>query len=159
MDNNNILQRIRYIFDFSDDKMIAIFGQADLEVTRAEVSNWLKKEDDPEYDTINDKLLATFLNGLINDKRGKREGEQPKPEKRLTNNLILRKLKIALELKSEDLLEMLDLAGFKLSKHELSAFFRKPEQRQYRVCKDQVLRNLLMGMQLKYRPSSGEDKA
>ncbi len=159
MDNNNILQRIRYIFDFSDDKMIAIFGQADLEVTRAEVSNWLKKDDDPEYDTINDKLLATFLNGLINDKRGKREGEQPKPEKRLTNNLILRKLKIALELKSEDLLEMLDLAGFKLSKHELSAFFRKPEQRQYRVCKDQVLRNLLMGMQLKYRPSSAEDKA
>jgi uncharacterized protein YehS (DUF1456 family) len=159
MDNNNILQRIRYIFDFSDDKMIAIFGQADLEVTRAEVSNWLKKEDDPEYDTINDKLLATFLNGLINDKRGKREGEQPKPEKRLTNNLILRKLKIALELKSEDMLEMLDLAGFKLSKHELSAFFRKPEQRQYRVCKDQVLRNLLMGMQLKYRPKSGEDKA
>lgn len=159
MDNNNILQRIRYIFDFSDDKMIAIFGQADLEVTRAEVSNWLKKEDAPEYDTINDKLLATFLNGLINDKRGKREGEQPKPEKRLTNNLILRKLKIALELKSEDMLEMLDLAGFKLSKHELSAFFRKPEQRQYRVCKDQVLRNLLMGMQLKYRPNTGEDKA
>ncbi|EAY24157.1 YehS family protein [Microscilla marina] len=158
MDNNNVLQRIRYIFDFSDDKMIRIFGQADLEVTRAEVSNWLKKEEDPDYAMLNDKLLATFLNGLINDKRGKKEGEQPKPEKRLTNNLILRKLKIALELKSEDLLEMLELAGFKLSKHELSAFFRKPEQRQYRVCKDQVLRNLLKGMQLKYRPEPNESK-
>lgn len=159
MDNNNILQRIRYIFDFGDDKMIDIFGQADLTVTRAEVSNWLKKEDDPDYAIINDKLLATFLNGLINEKRGKREGEQPKPEKRLTNNLVLRKLKIALELKSEDILEMLALAGFNLSKHELSAFFRKPEQRQYRVCKDQVLRNLLKGMQLKYRPGSEEEKA
>ena len=152
MDNNNILQRIRYVFDFSDAKMIEIFGQAELDVTRAEVSNWLKKDDDPAYATLNDKQLATFLNGFITDKRGKKDGEQPKPEKRLTNNMILRKLKIAMDLKSEDLLEMMELAGFKLSKHELSAFFRKSSQSQYRVCKDQVLRNLLQGMQLKYRP-------
>lgn len=157
MDNNNILQRIRYTFDFSDAKMIEIFGQAELDVTRAEVSNWLKKDDDPDFAALNDKQLATFLNGLITDKRGKKDGEQPKPEKRLTNNLILRKLKIAMNLKSEDMLEMLDLAGFKLSKHELSAFFRKPSQSQYRVCKDQVLRNLLKGMQLKYRPNNEKE--
>jgi uncharacterized protein YehS (DUF1456 family) len=44
------------------------------------------------------------------------------------------------------------LRGFRLSKHELSAFFRNPTQPQYRECKDQVLRNFLMGLQMKYRP-------
>lgn len=153
MDNNNVLQRIRYIFDFSDDKMIEIFGLAATEVNREEVSNWLKKDDDPEHKSLHDKQLAIFLNGLITEKRGKKDGEVPKPEKKLNNNQILRKLKIALNLQSEDMLAIMELANFKISKHELSAFFRKPGQSQYRICKDQVLRNFLNGLQLKYRPN------
>lgn len=153
MDNNNILQRIRYVFDFSDDKMIEIFGLAATEVTREEVSNWLKKDDDPEHKSLYDKQLSIFLNGLITEKRGKKDGEAPKPEKKLNNNQILRKLKIALNLQSEDILAIMELANFKISKHELSAFFRKPGQSQYRICKDQVLRNFMNGLQLKYRPN------
>jgi len=91
------------------------------------------------------------LNGLIVDKRGKKEGPQSVPEKQLNNNNILRKFKIALNLKDDDILEMLKLADFEISKHELSAFFRKPGQSQYRECKDQILRNFLQGMQMKYR--------
>jgi uncharacterized protein YehS (DUF1456 family) len=152
MINNDILRRIRYTFDFNDSKMIAIFGSADLPVTRAQISDWLKKEDDPAYRKCNDMLLAIFLNGLINDKRGKKEGPQPEPEKRLTNNIIFRKLKIALNLKAEDILEILDLADLRISKHELSAFFRKPDNKHYRGCKDQILRKFLKGLQLRYRP-------
>jgi uncharacterized protein YehS (DUF1456 family) len=96
--------------------------------------------------------LAIFLNGFINDRRGKREGQQPVPEKRLTNNVIFKKLRIALNLKSEDVLDILELAPLRISKHELSAFFRKPGHKHYRQCKDQVLRNFLKGIQLKYRP-------
>ena len=151
MTNNYVLRRLRYVFDFDDSKMIAIFGQADHKVTREEISDWLKKDDDPKYQNCTDVTLATFLNGLINDKRGKKEGDQPKPEKKLNNYIIFRKLKIALNLKSEDVLELLLMAEFRLSKHELSAFFRKPDHQHYRVCKDQVLRNFLQGMQLKYR--------
>jgi uncharacterized protein YehS (DUF1456 family) len=99
--------------------------------------------------------LATFLNGLIIEKRGKKEGPQPIPEKQLNNNIILRKLKIALNLKDEDILDLLKLAGLEISKHELSAFFRKPGQNQYRECKDQVLRNFLSGMGMKYREGQG----
>lgn len=95
--------------------------------------------------------LAIFLNGLINDKRGKREGLQAKPEKRLTNNIMLRKLKIALDLKADDILAILELADFRLSKHELSAFLRKSGHKHYRECLDQVLRNFLNGVQVKYR--------
>lgn len=150
MNNNDILRRVRYTFDFSDSKMIELFGLAGREVTRAQVSDWLKKEEDPEVKELDDEHLAVFLNGLINDRRGKKEGPQPEPEKRLNNNIIFRKLKIALDLKDEDILHILELVNFRLGRHELSAFFRNPSQSQYRDCKDQVLRNFLHGMQLKY---------
>jgi len=151
MQNNDVIRSLRYTFDFGDDQMIKIFGLADLEVTRTEVSDWLKRDDDPEALPINDFKLAVFLNGLINYKRGKKEGQQPIPESRLTNNQIIRKLKIAFELQNEDVMEILASAGREMSKHEISAFFRKPEQAQYRLCRDQVLRNFLQGMQLKFR--------
>ncbi len=151
MTNNDIMRRVRYIFDFNDSTMIALFDLADQQVTREQVSAWLKKEDDPGYEKCGDRLLAIFLNGLIIDKRGKRDGPQPKPESRLNNNIIFMKLKIALNLKAEDVLAILGLAEFCLSKHELSAFFRKAGHKQYRECQDQVLRNFLKGMQLKYR--------
>jgi len=151
MTNNDILRRIRYTFDFNDSKMIAIFGLAEYPVTRGQISDWLKKDDDPAYQECSDTQLAIFLNGLINDNRGKKEGQPPEPEKRLTNNIIFRKLKIALDLKSEDTLEIMNLANYRISKHELSAFFRKQDHKHYRDCKDQILRKFLKGVQLKYR--------
>lgn len=154
MTNNDILRRIRYIFDFSDTKMIAIFGLVDHPVTRGQIGAWLKKEDDPAYQKCSDTQLAIFLNGLINDKRGKKKGLQPEPEKRLTNNIIFRKLKIALNLKAEDVLAIMALADMRISKHELSAFFRRPDHKHYRDCKDQILRSFIKGMQLKYRAST-----
>ncbi|MBI4687966.1 MAG: DUF1456 family protein [Nitrospirae bacterium] len=153
MTNNDILRRIRYIFDFNDSKMIALFGLADHKVTRAQISDWLKKDDDPAFQKCSDTQLAIFLNGLINDRRGKKEGPQPEPEQRLTNNIIFRKLKIALDLKAVDILEILSLAGVRISEHELSAFFRRPDHKHYRDCKDQILRNFLKGVQLKWKAS------
>ena len=151
MTNNDVLRRIRYAFDFNDSKMIDIFGLADLEVTREEISDWLKKDEDPAFKEISDTQLAIFLNGFINDRRGKKEGVQLEPEKRINNNIIFRKLKIALDLKSEDVLEILALTEVAISKHELSAFFRKPKQKHFRKCKDQILRKFIEGVQLKYR--------
>ncbi len=157
MTNNDILRRIRYIFDLNDTKMIAIFDLADCKVTREQISDWLKKDDDPAYKACDDTQLAIFLNGLINHKRGKKDGPQPTPEKKLNNNIIFRKLKIALNLKNEDVLEILQLAELRISKHELSAFFRREDHKHYRVCKDQILRNFLKGVQLKYRPAAKPD--
>jgi len=154
MTNNDVLRRLRYIFDFSDSKMIAVFGLADHPVTRAEVSDWLKKDNDPAHQKCSDALLAIFLNGLINDKRGRKEGPQPEPEKRLNNNIVFMKLKIALNLKAEDVLQIMGLAKFPISKGELSSFSRRPGHKHYRECKDQILRNFLKGMQFKYRAST-----
>ena len=153
MTNNDVLRRIRYIFDYNDTTMIAIFELADHKVSREQISGWLKKDDDPDYKALGDSQLAIFLNGLINHKRGKKDGPQPAPEKSLNNNIIFRKLKIALNLKEEDTLAILELANLPISKHELSAFFRRADHKHYRACKDQVLRNFLKGLQLKYRPA------
>lgn len=156
MTNNDILRRIRYTFDFNDNKMMAIFGLADYTVSREQLSDWLKKEDDPAYKNCSDTQLAIFLNGFINERRGKKDGPQPVPEKELTNNIIFRKIKIALDLKNEDVLNIMSLANLPISKHELSAFFRRVDHKHYRLCKDQILRNFLAGVQAKYRPDIKE---
>jgi len=142
---------MRYIFDLQDEKMMALLSHSDASVSRSQMSDFLKKEDDEEYQSCSDVQLAIFLNNFIDEKRGKKEGAQPKLEKHLTNNIILRKLKIALNFQESDMLETMALADFIISKHELSALFRKKGHKHHRVCKDQILRNFLKGLQIKYR--------
>jgi len=152
MTNNYILRQLRYTFDITDSQMIELFAMAGKEVNRSEISDWMKKEDDPAYKNLVDKNLSYFLNGFIINNRGRKEGPLPIAESKLNNNIIFRKLKIALNLKDDEILELLSFADFKLSKHELSAFFRKPTQSQFRKCKDQVIRNFLHGVQIGYKP-------
>jgi uncharacterized protein YehS (DUF1456 family) len=158
MTNNDILRRLRYILNLSDHKMLITFQRAEPEVTLDQVNSWLKREDDPKAKDCNDKYLATFLNGLIIEKRGAKDDALPNNEKSLNNNVILRKLKIAFNLKSDEALEILSLADLNLSEHEFSAFFRRTDHKHYRLCKDQVLRNFLMGLQLKLRPAEKKEK-
>ncbi|MES2838379.1 MAG: DUF1456 family protein [Bacteroidota bacterium] len=153
MTNTDILRRLRYTFNFNDAQMIELFAHGNLEATRGTISEWLKKEEETTHPPINDEQLAHFLNGFINKNRGKKEGVELLAEKRLNNNIIFRKLKIALNLQDEDILKLLELVDFKISKHELSAFFRNANHEKYRVCKDQILRNFLHGLQIKYRDS------
>lgn len=149
--NNDILRRIRYTFDYNDSSMIDLFSLGSLKVNRAELSNWLKKEEDPNFKALSDLNLAIFLNGLIVEKRGKREGNQPIPENRLNNNIIFRKLKVALNLNTNEIMQIFKSIDKEISAHELSAFFRNPKQSKYRSCNDQYLRNFLSGIQKEYR--------
>lgn len=158
MNNNDILRRLRFAMDLNDSKMVGVFREAEVQVTRADISSWLKKDDDPELIDMMNIELASFLNGLINLKRGKKDGPQVEPEKQLTNNMVFRKLKIAFNLIDDDVVSIMALTKVKISKHELSAFFRKADHRNFRKCNDQVLRNFLKGLQIKLRPSSGTPK-
>lgn len=130
--------------------MVAIFASAGEEVSREEVSQWLKKDSDSDFVALFDTKLAVFLNGFINEKRGKKPGANPTPEKRLTNNIILTKLKIALNLQAEQIISLLEEVDFRINKPELSAFSRRVDHQHYRECKDQVLRNLLHAIDNKY---------
>ncbi|MDB9968601.1 DUF1456 family protein [Gammaproteobacteria bacterium] len=151
MTNNDCLRRIRYILDFNDSKMIAIFGLANVTTDRKEVSAWLKQDDDTGFEKCSDASFAAFLNGMIIALRGEKEGEPPRVEIKLNNNMVFMKLKIALSLKADEILKILESAGQEISKHELSAFFRRPDHKHYRECKDQILRNFLNGLKISYR--------
>ncbi|MEM8594812.1 MAG: DUF1456 family protein [Pseudomonadota bacterium] len=154
MNNNDIFRRLRYILDYSDSEMIAVFKAVELDVTRAELSSWLKQEDADDSVFIEDSTLAQFLNGLITIKRGKREGVSLPPiETTLNNNDIFRKLKIAFHHQADEILSLMASVDFIMSKHELSAFFRKPTHKHYRVCQEQILRKYLNALQLEYRHS------
>lgn len=151
MDNNSIFRQLRYIFKLQEEDIVKMLSLVEVDISKETVTDWLRKEDDPKMLALYDKDFAAFLNALIILKRGKKNGEIPKAEKSLSNNLILRKLKIALNLKTEDILEILQLANFNFGKSELAALFRNPDHKHYRKCKDQVLRNFLMGLKLKIK--------
>ncbi|MES2664134.1 MAG: DUF1456 family protein [Pseudomonadota bacterium] len=151
MTNNDILHRIITLLDFDVPKILIVFALSDQDATLLQIENWLRKPEDSLQDQLSDVSLAAFLNGLIIERRGKKEGEQSTTELTLTRNNIFMKLKIALDLKADDVMGMLELAGTPLSKHELSGLFRKPGHKHYRECSVQVLNNFLNGLKLKYR--------
>jgi uncharacterized protein YehS (DUF1456 family) len=157
MDNNDVLRSLRYAFDYDDSVMMDLCSSSGKEISRSEVCSWLKREGAEGYIECSDLQLSTFLNALIIDKRGEKDGPTPLAEPSLTNNIIFRKLRIALNLKDEDIVEILGLVDFKVSKGELNAFFRKTSHKNFRKCKDQILRNFLNGIRLKYRPNKKTD--
>jgi len=154
MECNDVLRKVRYAFDINDKTMVEIFKEGGADITEAGVVNRLKKEENPGYKECSKSHLTAFLNGLIIHKRGRKEekpGQVKKVEEKLNNNLIMKKLKIALDFKSEDMLEVLKLADVEISKSELSAIFRKKGHRNYKECGDRYLRNFLKGLGIKYR--------
>lgn len=69
----------------------------------------------------------------------------------LNNNDIIKKLRVALKLRDDDIVEVLKLVDFKISKGELGAFFRSEDHPSYMLLKDQILRNFLNGLVIYYR--------
>lgn len=155
MNNNDLLRRLRYLFHLNELQIVALFKLAGHEVTETQVTDWLEKEEESSSKEMTDKEMAIFLNGLIIEKRGRREGSLPVPEEQLTNNIILRKLRIALNLKSDDILDLFASINKDISKHELSAFFRNPGNRSYQPMLDQYLRNFLNALQAKSKDKPG----
>jgi uncharacterized protein YehS (DUF1456 family) len=162
MNNNDILRRVRYALDISNPRMIEIFQLSGCTLELPTLLKLLKKEEEEEFISCSNPLLSFFLDGLIIHKRGRREGDDgqpPKPDAGLNNNAILKKLRIALDLKEDDMLTVMKLAGVTISKSELSALFRNKGHKHYKECGDQFLRNFLQGLTARHRPSAPEQEA
>jgi uncharacterized protein YehS (DUF1456 family) len=145
--NNDFLKSIRYLLNVRDPVLVQICAVAGYEVPLSDIVNYLKNEEDVGYVDCPHLVMAHFLNGLIIHKRGKDESRPPLPvQVPVTNNMVLKKLRVAYELKDTDLITMIENAGLRVSKTELSAFFRAPDHRNYRECGDQFLRNVLKGL-------------
>ncbi len=154
MINNDVLRSIRYALDLSDPKTVEIIKLAGHDIDRPALVALLKKEDEEGYVECDDIIMRAFLDGLIIFKRGKSDAKPDQPQKTnapLHNNDILKKLRIAFELKEDDLHQIMKLADFSISKPELSALFRKEGHKNYRKCGDQALRNFLKGLTMRLR--------
>ncbi len=152
MTNNDYLRSLRYLLNVNDSKIVEILKLAGISVPLEDVKAYLKNEEDPDYMNCDDEVMAHFLDGMIYFKRGKDESKPPLPfEFPITNNLVLKKVRVAFALKENEMLEILDSAGFKVGRAELSALLRKKGQENYRECGDQFLRNFFKGLSLKVR--------
>jgi uncharacterized protein YehS (DUF1456 family) len=161
---NSVFRRLRFALSLDDIATIAIFKLVDYEMEAAYLHSIMKHENDDGFLPMRDKILALFLDALIIKKRGKQEGPNARkpevlgPKQRISNNEILRKIKIAMSYRDDDMMQILRLAQFNVSKGELSALFRRTDHRSYKVCGDQLLRNFLQGMVKKYRPDAKQTK-
>ncbi|MDF7808637.1 DUF1456 family protein [Pontiellaceae bacterium B12219] len=149
MTNNDTLRRLRYALNINDAQAAELFTLAGRETKDEEVSTWLKREDEPGYAALKDSDLCRFLDGLIIQKRGPHpSGKAPQPVEFLSSNEILKKLRIALEMKEEDVLAVFQKAEFNVTKAELGSFFRKSGHRNYRKVPEQVLRKFIHGLSI-----------
>ncbi len=154
MINNDVMRSIRYMLDLSDNKVVGITQLADaaFPIDKDDVQAFLKKEDEDGYRDCDGNVLAHFLDGLIFFRRGKDPAAPVRPvETTVNNNLVLKKLRVAFELKDADMHQILADAGFPMTKPELSALFRQVGHKHYRRCGDQALRNFLKGLTLRLR--------
>ncbi len=150
MDNNDIMRRLRYALNINDQEMAVVFSHDKYNITPAEVNNLLKKEDEEGFTICSDEIITHFLDGLIIQKRGPRDPGKPEVKNTyLNNNTILKKLRIALEMKEEDMIATFTKGGFAISKPELTALFRKKGHVHYRDCGDQLMRRFLKGLSVK----------
>ena len=154
MINNDVLRSVRYMLDLGDGAILEAIQLVDpgFALDPVQLQGFLKREDEPGFQPCPDRVLAHFLDGLVLHYRGRDETRPARPvESRVTNNLVLKKLRVAFELKDADMHQAFEDAGFPVSKPELSALFRQPGHRNFRACGDQLLRNFLKGLTLNLR--------
>jgi len=145
--HNDVLRSLRYLLNVPDGKLGDIVRLGGGEVSQADLVAFLKKEDEAGYRECGHEVMARFLNGLVIYKRGRDESRPPQPvELPVTNNAILKRLRVAFELKDSDLVALIEKSGLRVTKGELGAFFRRPDHRNYRDCGDQFLRNVIKGL-------------
>ena len=157
MTNNDVFRRLRYAININNQTVAEIFRLSGIKMGQSDITALVKKEDEEGYLECSDLVLEGFLDGLIAYKRGKREGEGDKTKEaatQLTNNDILKKIRIALALKEDEMLQLFKLAQFPTSKSELSAVFRAKGHENYKQCGDQMLRNFLKGLTVKNRDAA-----
>ena len=150
MTNNDFLRRLRYALNIKDNIMVQIFKKGNIIVTREDVIDYLKKDIDEGLKKLSNNDLISFLDGLIIQKRGKKEDGTPVPKIKVTksnlNNILLRKLRIALAFKSYDMIRIFKLGGIEISEGELSALFRREDHKNYKECGDKYVRVFLKGL-------------
>lgn len=154
MINNDILIRLRYALNITDLKLVEIFSLVGKPMSAEEIRPLFLKEGEEGFRECDGPTLGVFLEGLVISRRGRKDdvqGAKPAWATNPSNNDVLKAVRIALELRDEDIAAILRLAEVEASRSEINALFRKKGQENFRACGDQFLRNFLAGLTKKYR--------
>lgn len=152
MENNDVLRRLRYALNLDDAAVGELFALGGSPTDPEQVARRLLRDDDPDLFFCDDDAFEAFLDGLILKRRGPPKGDAPPPPwTGITNNAVLKKLRIALSLRDVDTIEILHMGGHQVSKAVLGGLLRPPHHRNFRPCGDQFLRAFLRGLTMSLR--------
>ena len=147
MNTNDILYKIHKALNLSLEEMHKAYELEKYEISQEHIEALLKKHQDKTFKACSYEELGVFLDGLVTLKRG------PSPKKpegnnsvELSNNLILKKLRIALELKEAETEIIFALGEATLSKQALKSLFRKEGHKNFKACSDALLDAFLNGL-------------
>ncbi|MDX6021821.1 DUF1456 family protein [Scandinavium sp. V105_16] len=151
MISNDIIRSLRYTLKTNNAGLVRLWALAEAVATPELIDAWVRKEDDAGFQRCPDIMLSLLLNGLIYDKRGKDESAPALVvDRRMNNNLVLKKLRIAFSLKTDDILAIMTQQQFRVSMPEITAMMRAPDHKNYRECGDQFLRYFLRGLTVRF---------
>lgn len=157
MNTNAILRKITQSLALDIPALQAIFASVDIDLTEKELGNLLKTDYEPRFEVLPEYVLALFLNGYIDRCRGKKAGQEPEviaKTAKISNNDVLKKLRIAHNLQEQQVREALKLVTIELTKSDLSALFRKPGHPQFKTCDDELVLDFIEGVGLLQQQTS-----
>ena len=143
---NEILYRIQKALHLTPDEMLEAYKLENYKMLEPHLKDLLKRRQEPGFMLCSYEELGVFLDGLVTLKRG------PSPKKKddevieLTNNLILKKLRIALELKEAETEIIFGLADIELTKQQLASLFRKETHKNFKPCSSELLMAFIEGL-------------
>ena len=142
------LHKIRQALRLDDETMLEIYALEGYPMEEKRLKAILKKPSTKSHENATYEELGLFLDGLIRLRRG--EIRNPPPEDaeiELDNNLILKKLRIALQLRDMDMEAIFELGERPMSRAKLRDLFRAPDHPKYLPCPDAVLNDFLLGLE------------
>lgn len=151
MRTNDIFRKLTQSLPLTVEQIQALFAPSDIDLSDKEVANLLKTDYQPGFEAMPEYILIIFLNNVIDQKRGKKADAQPEvvdKHHKISNNDVLKKLRIAFNLHEQDVRDALKLATIELTKSDLSALFRKPGHVNYKVCDDSLVLDFIEGLGL-----------
>lgn len=151
MRTNDIFRKLNQCLQLDAVQIQQLFALADMELSEKDIANLLKTDYQPGFSAMPDYILLTFLNKLIEQRRGKKADAEPElveKHSKVSNNDVLKKLRIAFNLHEQQVRDALKLATIELTKSDLAALFRKPGHVHFKACDDDLVLDFIEGLGL-----------
>lgn len=151
MRTNDIFRKLTQALGLNTAQIQTLFALADIDLSDKDVANLLKTDYQPGFTAMPEYILIIFLNNLIEQQRGKKadaEVEVIEKHAKISNNDVLKKLRVAFVLHEQDLRDALKLVTIELTKSDLAALFRKAGHEHYKACDDELVLDFIEGIGL-----------